>query len=289
MRIVEGSLALEAVEVDEKTLHALNEDRLRILRALAKSPLYAAELSRLLRMHPQTVYYNLRLLAKERLIALKGFEEKHGGIAKKYVATAEALALPLSEKWRPFGDARRKVPSFLSGFVKDGFLDAKIIVGSPEPHGKYRSRGSEFPAIELAAFLSQYSSFQYPLYYLDTEAHHSVRQENLFLVGGPKVNTLVQEANASLPIRFSSEFDIVSTVSGKKYGDDVGVIQSAPSPFAEGKNIFVVAGSSHHATRVAVLALIKHPKKIDSGPFAHVVQGFDEDGDGIVDAVEVLE
>lgn len=288
IKIVSDGKALDAVLVDEKTLSVLNEDRLRLLRALAEKPGFATELAKRLRMHPQTAYYHLRILLSQKLIRLERFEEKQGGIAKRYVSCAQGLALALGP-WKPFGQGRRKVPAYLNGFVKDGFLDAKIVVGSPEPHGKYRARGSEFPAIELSAYLAQFGEFEHPLYYLDTEAQGKVLDQNLVLVGGPKVNQLVQAANPHLPIRFGSQFEIESTRSGKKYGEDVGIVQTAPSLFAEGRKILVAAGLSHHTTRVAVLALLRKKTWYDETDLAHVVQGFDEDGDGIVDAVEVLE
>lgn len=289
MKLVKDAKALDALEVDENALSVLNPDRLRILKALAEKPRYAADLAKTLRMHPQTAYYHLRILSKEGLIKLERFEQKSGGIAKQYTATTQALALPLSNDFHPFSLNPKKPPAFLNEFIQDGALNARLVVGSPEPHGKYRARGSEFAAIELSAFLSHFAQCPYPLYYLDTEAQDKVRNENLFLVGGPKVNTLVLEANAYLPIRFTEAFDIQSTLSNKHYGENVGVLQTADSPFAEGKKLFVVAGLTQNATRAAVLALSKHAKKISIDPFAHVVQGFDEDGDGVVDAVEVLE
>ncbi len=289
MKIVKDGKAIGALEVDAKTLSVLNADRLAILRALAEKPMHATQLAKELRMHPQTAYYHLRILARENLIRLERFEEKSGGIAKKYAAVTQGLALPLSNDFRPFADVRRKTPAFLEPFITDGYIDAKIVVGSPEPHGPFRARGSELCAIELAAFLGRYAAFDYPLYYLDTEVREKQKKRNLILVGGPKVNTLTREFNASLPIRFTPNFDIHSTLSGKKYGEDVGILQIAQNPLASGKNIMMVAGLSHHATRVAVLALIQKAKILSGAPFAHVVQGFDEDGDGIVDQVEVLE
>ncbi len=286
IKLVREGRALTASIVNASALSALNPDRLRILQALS-TPQYAAELSRNLKMHPQTIYYHLRLLAREGLIHLKGVEAKGGAYAKKYAASAEALALPLAE-WKPYAEQRRKMPAFLAGLVKDGFLDAKLVVGSPEPHGTYRARGSEFSAIELAAFLAQFAAFDYPLYYLDTQSS-TVRGGNLVLVGGPKVNTLVHEANALLPIRFTPSFEVHSTLTGKHYGDDVGVVQTVQNPFNESKRALVLAGASQNSTRVAVLALMKQKDWWSQADLAHVVQGFDENGDGIVDAVEVLE
>lgn len=238
-------------------------------------------------MHPQTIYYHLRLLAREGLIRLHGMEERGGAYAKKYAATAEALAIPLSE-WKPYAEPRKSAPAFLLPFIREGMLDAKMVVGSPEPHGAFRARGSEFASIELAAFLAQFAGVGYPLYYLDTQAS-ALRGGNLIVVGGPKVNMLSHEANALLPIRFTPSFEVHSMRTGKHYGDDVGVVQAVESPFSSGKRMLLLAGGSHNSTRVAVLALARQKNWWDQEDLAHVVQGFDENGDGVVDAVEVLE
>ena len=64
---------------------------------------------------------------------------------------------------------------------------------------------------------------------------------------------------------------------------------------AKGRKALFIAGSDHMGTRAAVLALLTEMDKMargnmfDAGSLAKVVQGFDEDGDGIVDAVEILE
>ncbi|MBI5225873.1 helix-turn-helix domain-containing protein [Candidatus Micrarchaeota archaeon] len=286
IKLVREGRALSASLVDVSALGVLNPDRLRILQALS-TPQYAAQLSRQLKMHPQTIYYHLRLLSQQGLIHLASVEEKGGSFAKKYAASAEALALPLTE-WKPYAEAKTNVPAFFGPLIREGVLDAAMVLGSPEPHGAYRARGSEFAAIELAAFLARFAFVDYPLYYMDTQSV-PVRGGNLVLVGGPKVNMLVHEANALLPIRFTPSFEIHSTLSGKHYGDDVGVVQTLESPFAQGKRILMVAGGSHHSTRVAVLALMKQKDWWDQDNLAHVVQGFDENGDGIVDAVDVLE
>ncbi|MFH0922904.1 MAG: hypothetical protein V1811_02485 [Candidatus Micrarchaeota archaeon] len=238
----------------------------------------------------------MRLLEQAGLHKKAGTEEKGGALAKKFEAAEDAIAVVVRDEWKSFHSGSRKTPVFFQHFIERGFLNAKIIVGSPDPHGPYRARGSELCALELSCMLGQYAAFNYPLYYLDTELREAVKKQNLFLLGGPKVNTLLWEANKSLPIRFDEKtFDVHSTLSGKTYSENVGIIEIADSPFASGRKLFVIAGNNHLATRVGVLALLKERKKLeqnnsfDSKVFAKVVQGFDEDGDGIVDAVDILE
>ena len=295
-RIISENKTISTEVVSEKQLPVLSEDRLHILKYLAKNPSYPAEIARELRMQVQTVYYHIHLLEQSGLIKLLEFEEKKGGLAKKYTPSFEAVSVVLKDNWTPLRQYTAKPPKFLQPFISKTNFNAKMIVGSPDPHGKYRARGSEFSGLELAMWLGGFASFSYPLYFLDTEVRETTRRENLVLLGGPKVNMLMEEVNPFLPIRFEEKtFGIKSTVSGKHYGENVGFVEIAPNPFNKNKHVFVVAGSNHLATRVAVLALVKEEKKMDennlfdSNVFAKVVQGFDEDGDGIVDAVEILE
>ncbi|MEM4255582.1 MAG: helix-turn-helix domain-containing protein [Candidatus Norongarragalinales archaeon] len=294
-KLVIEDKALDSRIIPEKTLKVFSGDRLRILESLSQKPKYPAEVAKELKMHLQTAYYHFNLLEKAGVIARGATEEKRGALAKKFSFDADALSVVINESWKPYAGKKKKPPSFFEGFVKNGLLDAKIIVGSPDPHGPHRSRGSELCAMELSALLGAYASFEYPLYYLDTEARESVLRQNLFLLGGPKVNTVLEKANRHMPVYFDEKFGVVSKVSGRNYSENVGIIESFESPFAENKKIFAIAGSDHHATRVGILAVLKKRKQLeggnnfDAGVFAKVAQGFDEDGDGIVDEVEILE
>lgn len=297
-KLVVDERALDAKVIEEKTLKIFSEDRLRILELLSRGPKYPAEVAKELKMHLQTAYYHFNLLEKAGVISRGNTEEKRGALAKKFVFNESALAVVVKDDWKPFASTKRKPPSFFEPFLSEGFIDAKIIVGSPDPHGPYRARGSELCAMELTAVLGQYGSFEYPLYYLDTEARERVLGENLFLLGGPKVNTVLEKVNAHLPVRFDEKtFDVVSKPSGKTYSENVGIIESVVNPFAPHahKRIFVIAGRDFHATRVGILAILKKKRDLEGGNnfdasvFAKVAQGFDEDGDGIVDEVEILE
>lgn len=294
--LLSDSRTLDALLVSEKIFSLVSEDRLRILRELGKNPSYPAEIAKRLGMHSQTAYYHFRLLSQAGLVRSGALEEKSGGLAKKFFLTSEALAFPLKTEWKPFHHALGKPPSFLKPFLEGTHLNAKIVLGSPDSHGKYRARGSEFCVAELAMWLGGFGSFSYPLYLLDTELRERNRKENLFILGGPKVNVLAEEVNPFLKIRFSEKtFTLHSNISGRTYGENAGFLEIAENPFAKGKKFFVLAGSDHNATRIAVLALLKEPKRIEEGNLfdssvcAKVVQGFDEDGDGIADTVEILE
>jgi hypothetical protein len=238
----------------------------------------------------QTIYYHIRLLARGGFLKLSEYEERHGGIAKRYVPSSESFATVVKPgAWKGIAAAKKSVPQPFAPFARHGFFDGLMVVGSPEPHGKYRARASELSVLELAMLLGSYATFSFPLYVLDTQLKAEDRKKNLILAGGPKVNTLVAEINAYLPVRFDS------TLSKKRYSENIGVIELIRSPFAKGASILLVGGLNYHGTRAAVLALVENMKDVEKGNtqkpeiLAKVVEGFDENGDGMVDAVEVLE
>jgi DNA-binding transcriptional ArsR family regulator len=297
-QLVSNSRALDAKIVDGSQLSLLSADRLKILASLGEEPKYPAQVARELKMQVQTVYYHVRLLSEAGLIRFVELEEKGGATAKKFASTASALAVVVdSNAWKPFASAKMaKPPAFLEPFVAGGSTDLKFVLGSPDPHGKYRARASELAAVELAMYLGNFATFTYPLYLLDTELKEKDKKANLVAVGGPKVNLLVSEINSHLPIQFEDKsFAIHSKLSGKTYEENVAVLEIVENPFNRTKKIMVVAGTNHSATRVAVLALLKERQRILEGnqfsptTTANVLQGYDEDGDGVVDAVEVLE
>ncbi|MBI5228313.1 helix-turn-helix domain-containing protein [Candidatus Micrarchaeota archaeon] len=310
MRLIKDEKSIECIEVTPKKTNALSDERIGILRFLSAAPSYPAEIARKIGIPIQSVYYHIQLLEKAGLIEFSGYSERNGGVAKKYTSKADAIGLILNEKgWRKASEPKKKEPKLLGPFIKNGFFDGLIVVGSPDPHGKYRARGSELGMLELAMYLGNYASFDFPLYSLDTQLKTDDRKRNLVLAGGPKVNTLIAEINnsmpKSLPIRFdTNNFEVESTLSKKRYSENIGVIELIKNPFSSGptssassstSSILVVAGLNQHGTRAAVIALVKKMDEIEEGNkfnkkiMAKVIEGFDEDGDGVVDAVEIRE
>ena len=296
--ITNENKAIKTTLVLPQSLGALSQDGITILTRLAKEPSYCAAIAKELNMQVQTVYYHVGLLEKAGLVKLIEYEEKSGAMAKKYAATSDALTVILNENnAKTLKLQKDKEPPLLfKDFIEEGALNAHIILGSPDPHGKYRSRGSELCVAELTMLLGSYCSFNFPLYYLDTEVNEKIKKENLILIGGPKVNTLVAEINSKLPIHFEeTTFDLYSTLSRKRYGENVGIIELIDSPFAKNKKILLIGGLNHIGTRAAVLALLTKMKYIEKGntfnsqTIARVIEGFDENGDSIVDQTEILE
>ena len=298
MRIVnEDGEAMNCSGIGEKEIAALSKDRLQILKMLSKQPMYAAEIARKLGIDAQALHYHLKLLQNSGLIKFAEYEEHRGGMAKKCIASADSLAIILKEDgWKHFSSATKKPPALFAPFIENNAFNGKFVVGSPDPHGKYRARGSEFPILELAMMLGQYGTFSFPLYLLDTQVKEQDKKQNLIIAGGPKVNVITAGINDSLPIRFEKDtFDIYSAFSKKRYSGNIGIIELLKNPFSPSKKLLIICGLNHNGTRAAILSILKKMKSIEAGnkhnpkQIAKIVEGFDEDGDGIIDNVEILE
>ena len=298
MRLIsdEGK-SLGCKEMDAESMKVLSAERIEILKMIAKEPMYPAQIAREMGMQVQAVYYHIKLLEKAGLAGFVEYEEKGGAMAKKFGSVADSLAIVLdNDGWGEFREEKEGVPGLLKPFIRNGVFDGRVVLGSPDPHGKYRARGNELCMVEFSMLLGQYAGFSFPLYSLDTEVKERDREGNLVLAGGPKVNTLVAEVNKHLPIRFEERsFDVYSTLSKKKYGENIGLVELVENPFNWKKRVLLLGGLNQNGTRAAVLALVKRMREVEKGNtynpdiIAKVVEGFDDNGDGVVDAVEILE
>jgi hypothetical protein len=137
---------------------------------------------------------------------------------------------------------------------------------------------------------------------VDVKAEKEERN-NLLLVGGPGTNLITQELNEHLPIRFNMQSTaqgylfggLVSQKTGLVYTADVaGLIANIPNPWDSSKRVIVLAGNKAVGTKACVLALTNFWQKTlhayhGEEDFATVIQGYDLDGDGKVDSIEVPE
>jgi len=302
-----------AVFDDPERLKAVfNKLSWRILQCLSEKEMYPLEVAKKLKVHEQKVYYHIRKLARAGVVNVVREEEKKGAVAKYYKASFPALGVEL-----PFGYRKIKtisVPSidertkeFLSPFLReDGAFDGKIVVGSPDPHGPFKARARDgHYASYLTLFIGQFvdlpENFAIKLD-VDVKAEKD-ENNNLILVGGPGTNLITQEVNEFLPIRFNmmpSEHGfllggLVSEKTKNVYSaDTIGVLARITNPWNKEKRIIILAGNKAVGTKACVLALAKFWKEAlrnfgGEEEFATVIQGFDLDGDGKVDSIEVLE
>ncbi|MEM2121430.1 MAG: S-layer protein [Candidatus Woesearchaeota archaeon] len=278
-----------------------SELALKILKTIAEKPSYPVEISKKLKVHEQKVYYHIRNLERAGFIKVISSKEIAGSIAKIYGVEKPAFFFKLKE----FEQAQKIVQirgesSFLEDFIKDGQLNARIIVGSPDPHGPEKARSRDgYYGIDLALFLGTFLNYVPGLNVkLDTEVKEEDLKQNLILIGGPVVNRVCEQINDKLPVRFSKDgnWNIYSSVSGKYYyGEENGIIVKAKNPFNKDANVFVIAGKRYSGTRAAIVAILKHFDKVTAGNIynpkitAKIVEGIDYDSDGIVDDAEFLE
>ncbi len=301
-----GQKAYPSLLIDNPRLFSIlsNDLALKIIRELGRRPSCAMDVARQLKVHEQKVYYHIRKLEKLGLIKVDRIEERVGAMAKIYSPVSSVVSFKLFDG-EHINDVKTKAGElrFLKPFVEDGKFNSIIVVGSPDPHGKYKAPASDgYCAIDLGMFLGRFiNDAGIPYYKLDTQVRQEDLKKNIILIGGPKTNIIADKINKKLPIYFdySKEFlewNIVSSLSKTVYREtQIGFIARIPNPFSEGKEILVFSGKGFRGTRAAVLAFIKHLKKIMKGnsvksdTIAKVVQGIDMDSDGIIDEVEFLE
>jgi DNA-binding transcriptional ArsR family regulator len=301
-----GQKAYETLLVDKPNLFSIlsTELALKIIKELGKEPSCAMDVARRLKVHEQKVYYHVRRLEELGLIKVIDMEERVGAIAKIYAPTSSVVSFKLFDG-EHINDIKTRAEElkFLRPFIKDGKLNSMIVVGSPDPHGKYKAPASDgYCAIDLGMFLGQFiNESKIPYYKLDTQVQKEDLNNNLILVGGPKTNIIADKINKQLPIYFDYsdeylEWNIVSSLSKTVYRESqIGFLARIQNPFSTEKEILIFSGKGFKGTRAAVLAFIKHLKKVMKGNtvksdvIAKVVQGIDVDSDGIIDEVEFLE
>lgn len=296
----------------QKLKMILNSLTWKILLVLSEKEMYPLEIAKALKIHEQKVYYHIRKLERAGAIAVTREEEKKGATARYFRAVSPAFGIELPQEYRSIKQLsllamEEQIQKFFKEFIKDdGAFGGKIVVGSPAPHGPFKTvaRDGHYAA-HLTFFLGQFvkmpDDFAIKLD-VDVKAEKE-EKNNLMLVGGPGTNLLTQEINEYLPIRF----DMRSSAEGFLFGglvsgrtsavytsDNIGLVAKIVNPWDRSKRIIVLAGNKAVGTKACVLALTNFWEKTlknykGNEAFAKVVQGFDLDGDGKVDSIEVLE
>ncbi len=284
----------------------------KILELLAKKEMYPLEIAKQLGMHEQKIYYHIRKLDKAGAITVTREEKKKGATAKYYKTTSPAFGIEFPHGYKQIqnlciASIDQSLQKFFKEFIDDnGVFDGKIVVGSPQPHGPFKTSARDgHYAAHLALFLGQFAKMPAEFAVkLDVDVKVEKEEKtNLILVGGPGTNLLTQEINDYLPIKFimqSSERGFLlgglsSKKTGAVYTSDVsGVIAKIVNPWDSSKRIVVLAGNKAVGTKACVLALTNFwgktmEKYRDEDMFAVAIHGYDLDGDGKVDAIEVNE
>jgi DNA-binding transcriptional ArsR family regulator len=284
----------------------------KILTMLSQEAMYPLEIARKLGIHEQKVYYHIRKLAQSGAITVEREEKKKGATAKYYRTVSQAFGIEFPQGYKTMQrpsllGASQQIHDFFKEFINEnGAFEGKIIVGSPTPHGPFKTSARDgHYAAHLTFFLGQFAKMPEDFAIkLDVDVKAEKEEKNnLILVGGPGTNLLTQELNEYLPIRFSMQSSdhgfllggLVSQKTKLVYTADVaGLVAKIENPWDKTKRIIVLAGNKAVGTKACVLALTNFWKKTLQGyhnreDFAAVIQGFDLDGDGKVDSIEVSE
>ncbi len=283
----------------------------KILSMLSNKEMYPIEIAKQLGMHEQKIYYHIRILVKAGAIVVVREEKKKGATAKYYRTASPAFGIEFPEGYKPIQNMctlmlDEQLQKFFVEFINNGTFDGKIVVGSPQPHGPFKTSARDgHYAAHLALFLGQFAKMPAEFAVkLDVDVKvEKEEKNNLILVGGPGTNLLTQDVNDFLPIKFimqsSGQGFLLGGLSSKKtaqvYTSDVsGVVAKIVNPWDATKRIVVLAGNKAVGTKACVLAITNFWKKTlekykGEDTFAVAIHGFDLDGDGKVDSIEVNE
>lgn len=305
MKVVEQkkqkTYALEAKEISVDGIGCVKSSLAkRIVLSVVDTEKYPKQIAKELKVNEQKVYYHVRNLEKAGIIKVAREETVHGTLAKFYKVVQPALVLKFKElvPSQEISPTDEKVARFLSPFIVDGRLNARIIVGSPDPHGPEKARSRDgYYGMDLALFFGTFLNYVPEINVrLDTEVKEAELKENLIVIGGPIVNNVTERLNKNLPVYFGADKNVHSRISKTAYSsDETGLIVKIKNPFNPEKAVLVVAGKRFSGTRAAITAFLKGFKGICSGNkfrpgvMAKVVEGLDLDSDGVVDAVEFRE
>ncbi|MBI2579600.1 MAG: helix-turn-helix domain-containing protein [Candidatus Aenigmarchaeota archaeon] len=279
-----------------KELHLSKGVELRILNLLSKKPSYPKDIAKRLNLHEQKIYYHFRQLEKKGFVKVVGKEEKGAAFAKIYALEKPAFFMRFAEY-----EAAERIPkgnSFLEPFITNGTMNAKIVIGSSDPHGPERARSRDAAyAVELGMFLGTFLVKKDSMnVHHDVDLHEHELKDNLIIIGGPVTNRVARMLNAKMPVNFDRKKNVYSSLSERTYYlDETGIIVKMPNPFDEAKTVLWLAGKRYMGTRAAVIAAVRHMNELERGNaknpkiFAKVVEGLDEDGDGAADAVQFME
>jgi len=305
MERVRGKYLCGDIEMlDQKDMRAiLNNTAIKILRELNKEPCYPNKLAKGLGLHEQKVYYHIRNMEKAGIIEVTKEEKMHGAVCKYYSPVATAFGIEVAKKAYEKSineEGYEKAKEFFYEFIRHGFFDGSIVVGSPAQHGPYltSSRDSHY-AVQLAMFLGSFCEIPKKfIVKLDTEVKgEKAEKRNMILIGGPITNIISNNINKELKIKFiwENSWKIFSITKNKKYSnEDAALIAKIKNPFDKTKTVIVLAGLKFEGTKSCIIALthffdktLKNYEK--NKEFFRLIKGLDRDGDGKIDDIEIIE
>lgn len=291
---------LSTKKVDESSLRVLSSAlSQQIINLLKYESLYPKQIAKRLNIHEQNIYYHIRNLERAGVIRIKESVNINGTQANVYQLASESFFYQVDD-FREKSKNSISTPKYLEPFIKNGELDAIVIVGSPDPHGPFKARSRDgYFGMDLALFLGSYTHVnRESRVRLDTDIREEdLSKNNLIVLGGPIVNKVSDYIGSNVPVYFDSDRKgLYSSVTGKTYlSEECGCINNCSNPFNSQKRLLQIIGLRNSGTKAAIVAFLKHfdelqaGNKNDSWVLSSVVEGVDFDADGVVDDCEFFE
>ncbi len=275
----------------------------KILALLSSGPKYPAEMARALNAHHQTVYYHIGRLEKAGLISRVRSEHIRGGEANLFALASDGYAVEFPVKGEPMPTLRSSSRSkalgrFFKEFFDEGVFDGWVVVGSPLQHGEAGTQARDgHYAVQLGFALGQFVTLptKFPVK-LDVDLRaEKLLSSNLIIVGGPRTNTIAEELNPHLKVKFGqgSFWGSIVDDGGKVYGSELDcIVEKVRNPWDAAKTCVILAGLTGAGTKAAIIGVCNFADALfpgySSGDYAALLRGVDRDGDGKVDSVDVL-
>lgn len=286
---------------DESINQLLNKTKTKILKILSQKPMYISEIAKELNTNEQNIYYHIKEL--KPILEIVNEKKIRGVFAKQYKIKSNNICLNIKDGFRlnikkPTNSGEIIHP-FFRNFIceKTNTFNAKFIVGSPDPHGKFKARCRDgHYAIDLSFFIGNFCSIPSEFTVsLDVDTKLKNIKSNLIVVGGPVTNLIMNYLIEFLPVKFQQEKQWAIKTLKEEYTDDnTGIIAKIPHPCYPEFSIIVIAGIRFSGTKAAVVGLTRQTNLVlnkykHQKDFFAIIQGFDLDGDGKIDSVELLE
>jgi len=278
----------------------LNKNAEKIIKLLLKKPCSPNEISTILKMHEQSVYYYIRKLREAGIIDVINEISKRGFLEKVYSVTNKKILNLIKYNEKEYKKKDTKIlENIFKEFFVGGYFNGYIVVGSPLQHGPFLTIARDIHyASQLSFILGNIGYINKDkgiIVKLDTEIKaERLEKNNLILIGGPLSNIISYEINSFLKIKFG--WDKIWMIKGEKdYSDEeCCLIAKVKNPFDITKKVFIIAGCRYQGTRSGIIGITNYSEKIfknlaKKDEFYVVIKGYDRNGDGIEDEIKVLE
>lgn len=268
---------MKKVKSYEELVALAHPVRWKILQLLSKKEMYLYDIAKKLNMSPPAVHYHINIL--KPFLTVKKIKTKNKLEKHIYSIKDDALLIQFS-------------PSYINLYKHSPykkFLSNKvtIVVGSPDPHGKYKVRARDaYLAAELANYLGKTGIDAKVVW--DTEVKSlKLYNQNLIIIGGPLSNVITYDLNSQLPAKFDKEsgFRAITYNDQLISEETIGLIYGGKNPYSPKHSILLLAGTTLQGTKSAILAITN--EKIDL-PGGYIVEGIDKDSNGIIDDIEII-